>query len=394
MVNAGALWAFLSDFFFLVASIAFFLGSLTWDASRYLLWVGILSLAAYVSCRRREVRHAAQTFRHDPFKDGGGSKFWWRGLRQRLLIVPLLFVAIAGPLLMSICMGVGILGALLTAPEEHRQKWFMVGLLVVIKILWSRSRENYRLYRRSNLRSAYDAVRADPRPPVLYLRDFATDRIRRWTNPFGRSTFEELLASSINWRLGPFIAIGDPGDEVSSFGAAKVYATDGTWKTTLNRYLRKAGCVLLVEGESGGLRHEIETVAEDKDRFRVFVATPPYRWRVNCWESFAKLLRESGLPVPLDDPGPGCLIGFDREGRVELLGKRMRFGLSFSRRMRCWLQKNVTQTPTTADPRPIEEVVARKKCETCGRLCLAIVEFCPNCRSRWEEPVPSGGEPG
>ena len=85
------------------------------------------------------------------------------------------------------------------------------------------------------------------RPPVLYLRSFQDDTTAAaYTKgsgmlslllPFASRmttlTEEEQLAMVMN-EIGPFIAIGRPGEQWPELGAARMYVGDDEWQATIN----------------------------------------------------------------------------------------------------------------------------------------------------------------
>jgi hypothetical protein len=70
----------------------------------------------------------------------------------------------------------------------------------------------------------------DSRPPVVYLRSFADDS--KAANRLGiaadlKANTEEGEIAEIVRSVGPLIAIGRPGEQVSYYGAARIYVGDG-----------------------------------------------------------------------------------------------------------------------------------------------------------------------
>ena len=81
---------------------------------------------------------------------------------------------------------------------------------------------------------AADVIAADTRPPVVYLRSFQDDgrspvggvagiflKVGSWFFPIG---FEQALAAIMN-RVGPFVAVGRPGERLPELGANRFYFT-------------------------------------------------------------------------------------------------------------------------------------------------------------------------
>lgn len=120
--------------------------------------------------------------------------------------------------------------------------------------------------RRNLCKSAEEVLRQDHRPPVVYLRSFASDGEER--RGFFQAMFtgvrslltktpEQRLASAAS-RLGPFVAIGRPGEELPELGAARLYVGDDDWQLVVTDLLSRPGAkVILQVGETQGLRQEV-----------------------------------------------------------------------------------------------------------------------------------------
>ena len=76
-----------------------------------------------------------------------------------------------------------------------------------------------------------DEPLSDKRSPVLYLRAFRHDTLSSkiiglpFTNTLADTTEEEQIAKVMN-EIGPFIAIGRPGEERKLLGATRIYVDD------------------------------------------------------------------------------------------------------------------------------------------------------------------------
>lgn len=87
----------------------------------------------------------------------------------------------------------------------------------------------------------------DPRPPVLYLRDFRNDEAAASHIPIDGifTTEEERLAAVMN-QVGPFVALGAPERKgVTDFGAARLYVSDEEWRAKVVELLRRARMVVI-----------------------------------------------------------------------------------------------------------------------------------------------------
>lgn len=132
-----------------------------------------------------------------------------------------------------------------------------------------------RLFRRSQqyeALSADDTMRRDPRAPVVYLRAFTDDGQMvvpyfNWRQRlFGRAISSLTLTSAeqelafILHRIGPVIAIGNPGEKLPQLGAARMYVEHDRWQQTVLEKLDQAALALVRVGKSPGVLWELEQV--------------------------------------------------------------------------------------------------------------------------------------
>ena len=94
----------------------------------------------------------------------------------------------------------------------------------------------------------YEAVPApavfsqDSRPPVVYLRSFADDSkaANRLAVDAGlKMNTEEGEIAEIVRSIGPLVAIGRPGEDLSYYGAARIYVGTGTGRSASANYSPK-----------------------------------------------------------------------------------------------------------------------------------------------------------
>ncbi|MBV9890126.1 MAG: TM2 domain-containing protein [Rhizobacter sp.] len=136
-------------------------------------------------------------------------------------------------------------------------------LAVLVVLAW-------RLWRRSRQYGAIDAaeaMRLDPRPPVLYLRSFADDGAVLLGDPsrlaqrgaalIAPASPEQEMATILG-AIGPVVAIGKPGEPLPELGAARLYVADDAWQAKVRELMRMARLVVLRIGASPGLIWEIE----------------------------------------------------------------------------------------------------------------------------------------
>lgn len=120
-----------------------------------------------------------------------------------------------------------------------------------------------RSFRRARAKSACKILRADDRPPVLYLRSFETDKqsesIRHLMLGSTQLTPEEQLVSVLN-EIGPCIAVGRPGEKSPVLGASRVYVEDENWRDFVLQKMTEASLVVILAGRGPNLAWEVAEV--------------------------------------------------------------------------------------------------------------------------------------
>jgi len=133
----------------------------------------------------------------------------------------------------------------------------------------------------------------------------------RAMNPESAS-HEQVLTNKLA-AVGPVIAIGRPGEKLSTLGAARLYIGDDEWQETVSELVDRAVLIVLRIGGTGGLFWEVERLAHKVDPKRVLFYEPR-AFSVNvedAYESFKKAA-DKILPHPLpDNLGTAKFIAFD-----------------------------------------------------------------------------------
>lgn len=165
-----------------------------------------------------------------------------------------------------------------------------------------------------------EAMRRDKRAPVLYLRPFEAETVL--------TLQERLLARILERDVGPFVAIGKPGERLPQLGAARMYerdfAKDGRdWQVFVREMLLRAGLVLIVPGRSTGVAWEIAQCREVLAPQRLVVLLPG---SLESYPAFCGFAAQAGLALPqvraLGWNAPSDLIGvitFDATWTAHLL---------------------------------------------------------------------------
>ncbi len=184
--------------------------------------------------------------------------------------------------------------------------------------------------RRMLARSARTITKVDDRPPVLYLRSFNDDLkdtltpstslaafyaltmphdLQRYPLPlrvlfelqpmrlvrslFGYSTpTNELQLAGYFRPLGPFVAIGRPGEVLALPGADRDFVSDADWKQTVLDYLERCRFVVLQPAGTKGFRWELYQVLSRAEPRKILLCLTNYAGRQNDYEDL-RLTAES-----------------------------------------------------------------------------------------------------
>lgn len=133
--------------------------------------------------------------------------------------------------------------------------------------------------RQYRAKAAAQRIIADSKPDVLYLRAFETDssvlRYVRWSFLLPRLiagivTEEEQLRDVLQ-PFGDLIAIGRPGEELPTPGAARLYVSDAQWQSVVSDQMRSAALVVIRAGHSTGLLWELKQAFETLDPRKLLI---------------------------------------------------------------------------------------------------------------------------
>jgi hypothetical protein len=123
-----------------------------------------------------------------------------------------------------------------------------------------------------------EALAADQRPPVVYLRSYASER---------KVSLSERALAKLLENVGPLLAIGRPDETVPSLGAARLYVPADEWKQTITMLLERARLVVIVAGETPGLVWEMQECRRIVPPAKLIVVVPNDRKQLT---GFAKVL--------------------------------------------------------------------------------------------------------
>lgn len=242
-----------------------------------------------------------------------------------------------------------------------------IALAVAVMVgFWVWGARQINLISRGFTRSADEVLRADPRPPVLFLRPFTADSkvLPGISRMLGFATPMEAALIVAYMRRGPGVAIGRPGaleGELPPLGAYRMVLGHESWQAEVTKLVEAAQIVaLLWDGTSTPgimweLRHVLSSTAAHK--LRIFVwpgrnAREFYQVYASCKETLEALVEIEPMPA-LSSDRP-VVLAFSGPRRVEArsysriwyrIGYRLLLALVLRRIERAW--------PTSSTPQPI-----------------------------------------
>ena len=202
------------------------------------------------------------------------------------------------------------LGSPAARSGELFDKWYVLPILGAFVVLARASVMVFRSGWKYEARTAEEALAADPRPAVLYLRSFAIDDqvlvpargpvawlARALTYTVSFSPEQEM--AFVMERVGPVVAIGKPGERLPELGAARLYVGDDEWRQVVGRLMREAAIVVIRAGETANLWWEIEEArARSSPQRVIIVALGPQATLATFERRFAEAFGTPAAPPP------------------------------------------------------------------------------------------------
>jgi hypothetical protein len=139
---------------------------------------------------------------------------------------------------------------------DAQARIFIVAIIFLLMYLWGRL---FSWTKKHRVAVGDSALAKDRRPPVLYLRSFGDDPLaaKRPGQVDGAWRTEEENLASLLSDIGPFVAIGRPGERLPTLGATRMYIRDDEWQDKVMHLMFTARLVILRCGDTGGLRWEL-----------------------------------------------------------------------------------------------------------------------------------------
>jgi hypothetical protein len=156
---------------------------------------------------------------------------------------------------------------------------------------------------------------SDKRPPILYLRSFDDEVHDNRFSRFLRCAFsgkqmsmgtpawgprEQAELAKLMNKIGPYIAIGRPGESMPELGAARMYISDQEWKSKVRHLMDQAKIVVIRAGKTEGLRWEVSELVNLIPPKRVLIILPQFEGDYDPFRNWA----DQVMPVKLPDKAP------------------------------------------------------------------------------------------
>jgi hypothetical protein len=167
---------------------------------------------------------------------------------------------------------------------------------------------------RLRARRATQALKDDPRAPVLYLRSFWSDRFDALGASKAGDTEETRAVSSLE-RIGPVLAIGKPGDKLPRLGAARLQVSHSQWQDVAVRLMRGARLIVFrVFMATPGFTRELSLARGEMPAEKV-VLWFPLKFDAAGYAAIREVVREC-LKVELPTNCPKGFVTFDSEWKA------------------------------------------------------------------------------
>lgn len=117
------------------------------------------------------------------------------------------------------------------------------------------------------------------------------------------SRVEECIVDDLK-QLGSVVAIGRPGEPLPELGASRLYARDEEWQARVLEMLHRANAVVLVAGESQGVKWELREVLSSVSLDRVALYLPYWAEKSDgkAHDLYTRFLEENAGLLPCEFP--------------------------------------------------------------------------------------------
>jgi hypothetical protein len=202
----------------------------------------------------------------------------------------------------------------------------------------------FREGKKYSVKGGETVMQVDGRPPVLYLRSFndeTEDRslpkyfksgalssqrdLARTVPPSGLR--EQDALGFVFRKVGPYIALGKPGEKLPELGSSKIYVPNESWQAEIRKYFSSSRLIIFRAGKTEGLKWELEQMVQMVNPRKVVMIVPATD------EDYAGFIQWANriLPerLPLDFPSSRIIV-FDEKWKPSYLKPGMTLTDSFS----------------------------------------------------------------
>lgn len=186
----------------------------------------------------------------------------------------------------------------------------------------------YLLLRRGKKHSVergQSVLRNDRRAPVVYLRSFKDEELE--SSVVHR--FKKLASSDNTWlaatvpnngvqeqdalgyvfrKIGPYIALGRPGEKLPELGSSKLYASNSEWQDRIREFFNNSRLVVFRAGITDSLQWELAEIVSAVTPEKVLMILPVTEGDYRSFIQWANSIMPK--PLPKDFPS-SRLVKFD-----------------------------------------------------------------------------------
>jgi hypothetical protein len=177
--------------------------------------------------------------------------------------------------------------------------------------------------------SGETAIAKDTRPPILYLRSFqdeekestllgplknvaASNRKNLARGVPTSGIREQDALGHVFRKVGPYVALGRPGEKLPELGSAKLYVPDESWQNTIRDFSARSKLIIFRAGQTEGLQWELKELVDKVDPLKVAMILPVRDEAYAGFLGWANAILR--IPLPQDYPA-GRLVVFDDQWR-------------------------------------------------------------------------------
>ncbi len=157
-------------------------------------------------------------------------------------------------------------------------------------------------------------IKKDQRPPVLYLRSFndeIEDRsmikyLKSISNPAVKDLartvpsigFREQDALGYVFRkVGPYVALGKPGEKLPELGSSKIYVANESWQDTILDFFKRSKLIIFRAGKTEGLKWELKELVRTVNPLQIIMLMPVKDEDYLSFIHWAKDIMEASFPA-------------------------------------------------------------------------------------------------